>query len=356
MKFLRINAWWNTIVPQVLGWIYFSMLTKVYFAAEHPGIHGATLTSKIDIARYVLFFVALVSIASFGYLLNDLCDVEADTKSGKSNGLARFNLLLRVVIVTIPLSIGVLAWIELNRYPGLYLPRKNLGNFLFCAQIFALIVYSVKPVRLKERAELGALTDAFYGHLNPIVITLCVFGFSGILRHWGYWVMTVLILLCFIKGVRNILLHQVEDRKKDENAGLNTAVTKYGPWRVINLINRFLFPAEMFFLIFLTLLICMHIPPCIICITGFAIMSYLKLSGWKIGYTDRRLLEFKFTYFMNDYYEAWLPVFLLAFLCVFRHQFVFLLILHLILFPSFIMKMGRDIKAVRNNFKTEEDY
>jgi len=356
MKLLRLNSWWNTIVPQVLGWVYFSMLTKIFFVAEHPGTHGITLTAKVDLARYALFFIALIAIAAFGYLLNDLCDVEADTKAGKPNGLAGFALFLRLIIVSVPLVIGIVAWLELNRYPDLYLPLKKLTNVLFCAQIMALVIYSVQPLRLKERAEMGILVDAFYGHLNPVLITLCVFGFSGILRIWGALVITLIVLVCFTKGIRNILLHQIEDRKKDLEAGLNTAVTKYGPWRIINFINRFLFPAELVFLLLLTLIICTHIPPCIICLIGFSVVSYLKFSGWKLGYADRRLVEFKFTYFMNDYYEAWLPVFLLAFLAVFRHEFVFLLILHLVLFPSFIIKMGKDFKAIRDNFKTEEDY
>jgi 4-hydroxybenzoate polyprenyltransferase len=343
-------------VPQVLGWVYFSLLTKIYFAAEHPGTHGVSLYARADIARYTLFFISLISISAFGYLLNDLCDVEGDTKSGKPNGLVGFVLLTRIVIVIVPLAVGVTAWIEMNRYPDLYLPLKYLANLLFCAQIAALLFYSVKPLRLKERAELGVIVDAFYGHLNPVLITICVFGFSGILHLWGALLITLLVLVCFIKGVRNILLHQIEDRKKDLEAGLNTAVTKYGPWRVINLINRFLFPAEVGFLVLLTLIICMHIPPCFICLLGFAVLSYLKFSGWKLGYADRRLVEFKFSYFMNDYYEAWLPVFLLMFLSVFRHEFVFLLILHLVLFPSFISKMGKEIRAIRENFKTEEDY
>lgn len=343
-------------MPQVLGWIYFSLLTNIFFVAGHPGKHGVSLYAKADIARYILFFIALVAIAAFGYLLNDLCDVEADTRAGKPNGLAGFVLAFRIIIVSIPLAVGVIAWVEMIRYPGLYIPLRMLANLLFFIQILALIIYSVKPLRLKDRAEWGILADAFYGHLNPVLITLCVFGFSGILRPWGALLITLLVLLSFIKGIRNILLHQIEDRKSDMDAGINTVVTKYGPWRVINLINRFLFPAEVGFLILLTLAICMHIPPCIICLLGFGLMSYLKFSGWKLGYADRRLVEFKFTYFMNDYYEAWFPVFLLVFLCVFRHGFVFLLILHLALFPSFVIKLAKDFKAIRDNFKTEEDY
>ena len=356
MKLLRINAWWNTIVPQVLGWVYFCMLTKVFYVVEHPGSPFVSFTTQPDIAKYILFFIALVSIAAFGYLLNDLCDVEADAAAGKHNSLTDFVLLWRIIIVGIPLFAGVAAWYQLNHFPLIYLPRKHLANFLFGMQIVVLIIYSVKPIRLKEKAEWGIIADAFYGHLNPVLITLYVFGFSGVLSRWGHWLMTLVIAVCFIKGIRNILLHQIEDRKKDEAAGLNTAVIKYGPWRVINFINGYLFPAEAFFLGLLTLVICTHIPPCIICLMGFALISYLKFSGWKLGYADRRLLEFKYTYFMNDYYEAWLPGFLLAFLSVYRHEFVFLLILHLILFPAFIIKLRKDLKAIRDNFKIEEDY
>ena len=91
-------------MPQVLGWVYFSILSKIFFAAEHRGAHGVSLYGKADIARYILFFIALVSIAAFGYLLNDFCDVEADTKSGKPNGLAGIALLLRIIKVSILLN------------------------------------------------------------------------------------------------------------------------------------------------------------------------------------------------------------------------------------------------------------
>src|ERR1035437_3374483 len=96
MKLLRVNSWWNTIVPQVLGWIYFSMLTKVVYLTQNPELRGTTLTAKTDITRYVLFFLALISIAAFGYLLNDICDIESDTIAGKPNSLTRFTPMWRL--------------------------------------------------------------------------------------------------------------------------------------------------------------------------------------------------------------------------------------------------------------------
>ena len=343
-------------MPQVLGWIYFSILTRVVDCTQNPKSFSYSNSYAVHYGPGRLFFLALVSIAAFGYLFNDLCDVESDAVAGKPNSLGTFNLEWRIPIVYFPLLIGVISWFKMNQDIYFHSQRAVYANLPFALQILALILYSAKPFRLKERAELGVICDAFYGHLNPVLITIGVFGFAEVSGIWPYLFVVLLSFVCSIKGIRNILLHQIEDRKKDEAAHLNTAVIKYGPWRIINFINHYLFPAEIFFLVCLIVVMSIHIPPLIILLLCFSIISYLKMSGWKIGYADRRLLEFKFTYFMNDFYEGWLPVFMLIILSVYRHEFVFLLILHLILFPNFIIKLFKDIKKIRENFKIEEDY
>ena len=342
-------------MPQVLGWFYFSMLSGIVYPGNSLAAAYATLPNQSYIERDVFFFLWLISTAAFGYSFNDLCDVETDKTAGKPNSLAKFPLPWRIVIVAIPFLIGLVAWYKLNQNL-VHSQRTDLANLFIGTQFLALILYSIKPFRMKERAELGAVFDAFYGHLNPVLITFCVFGLNPSSGIWFYLFITLVIIICFIKGIRNILLHQIEDRKKDNSAKINSVVLKYGPWRTINFVNNFLFPAEVFFLVCLTIVMSIHIPPCIIPLIFFGIISYLKLSGWKLGYADRRLVEFKFTYFMNDYYEVWLPVFMLIILSVYRHEFVFLLILHLIFFPMFGIKLVKDFKAIRENFKTEEDY
>ncbi len=342
-------------MPQVMGWIYFSFLISIInvLPVTTRSLHPYALFYEY---RLMLFFPALVCIATFGYLFNDLCDIDSDALAGKPNSLSRFTTFTRVVVVAVPLLAGVVAWFILNWQAEIIIQPMLIANVLFVAQLLALIMYSAKPFRLKDRAGWGVVFDAFYGHLNPVLITFLVFNRYMVRGGWYYLFMGLLVTVCFIKGIRNILLHQVEDRKKDSNSKINTIVLKYGPWRVISFINRFLFPAEVFFLLCLTVVMSLRVPPCIIPLIFFAIVSYLKMSGWKLGYADRRLVEFKFTYFMNDYYENWLPVFLLIILSVYAHQFVFLLILHLILFPMFIIKLVKDFKVIKENFKTEEDY
>lgn len=340
-------------MPQVLGWIYFAMLIFLFTVPYFARFKEYLVFSAV---RGCLFFLALISIAAFGYLFNDLCDIESDSLAGKVNRLAQLKLPARLTAVAIPFFIGIGAWSMLMYQSWIFVFPIMNPTFLFIAQLLALILYSLEPLRAKDKAALGVIFDAFYGHLNPVMITLSVFLVAPYLDLWFYSFFTLLGIVCFIKGIRNILLHQIEDRKQDEAAGLNTAVVKYGPWRIINFINHYLFPAEVFLLVCLMVVMSIHIPPLIIPLLCFAIISYLKMSGWKIGYADRRLLEFKFTYFMNDFYEGWLPVFMLIILSVYRHEFVFLLILHLILFPNFIVKLFKDIKKIRENFKIEEDY
>ena len=360
MKLFRTQSWWNTIVPQVLGWIYFAVTSNLIREGQHGDVVPFSPNGELDYLIHSFYFlVALVCIAAFGYLFNDLCDVETDALAGKVNIIGRLAMPVQIMLVCIPVVVASFAWYKMNQCWAINGSNMKCANVFFVAQIISLVIYSAKPLRLKDRAEWGVVVDAFYGHLNPVLITICVFGFQGWWETgdtWKYLFWGTLVWVCSIKGIRNILLHQIEDRKKDSSSQINTMVIKYGPWRIINFINNFLFPAEIFFLVCLTIVICIHVPPMFIPLMLFAVVSYLKLSGWKVGYADRRLLEFKFTYFMNDYYEGWFPVFTLIILSVYRHEFVFLLILHLLLFPRFILNLVKDLKKIKENFKTEEDY
>ena len=335
MTIFRANTWWNAIVPQVLGWIYFCAL-----------LDPTNVT--VDRQRVLLFFLSLISISAFGYLLNDFFDLRSDEISGKKNSLYGLNPGLRIVLVLLPLIIGFVSWT--------LLPSRLGANILFTLQLTALVFYSSPPFRLKEKGKWGIVADAFYGHINPAFIAISTFllGYSKSGTQ-GFILLGLLFLCTGLKGIRNILLHQLEDRKKDRMAGIGTFVVKRGALFSLNLVNRLL-PLETFFTIALALLISVWFPPFFLSILIFAVLTYLKFSGWKLGYLPKRQLKFKFLYFLNDYYEGWMPVFFLLLLGVRQHEFLFLLALHLILFPSFLIKLWNDLKTIGQNFKTEDDY
>ena len=334
-KIVRFNNWWSIIIPQILGWIYFCEIT-----ASHPFLME-------DSRRVGLFFLGVIAIAAFGYLFNDYCDVDSDRISGKKNLLENFNRATRAGIVLIPLVIGITAWTCVH--------AGAITKTLYALQIIALVIYSAPPIRLKERSWLGIAADAFYGHINPAFFTLGTFVCWDFTFGQSVLFITVLIIATTLKGIRNILLHQLDDRKKDRFAGIQTFVVKNGGLFSLYLVNNLLL-FEIISTVILSLVISFFFPPFFSCLLFFSIVTYLKFSGWKLADVPQRQLKFKFLYFLNDYYEGWVPVFFLILLSVKQPVFLFLLLLHLFLFPPFIIKLWKDLKTIKQNFKTEDEY
>ena len=335
MKFLRLNQWWHAIVPQAMGWVYFCILTG-----------GLVLPEQTQ--RLLAYVGALFFTAAFGYLFNDYCDIEADRVAGKKNFVAGLPAAIRLPVVLLVLSAGLLCWA---------LPQPNLlAHTFYGLQVLLLILYSAPPVRLKNKGLWGVLADAYYGHVNPVLITLALFYNPATLVTRGVVFFVFILLVClWLKGLRNILVHQIEDRKKDRHANTQTYVIEKGPVYALTLVNRLLVP-EVVCTLLLAICLAVLFPPIIVAVVMFAVITYLKFSGWKLAYLPRRQLRFKFLYFLNDFFEQWLPVFLLIILTVAQKQYWVLLVFHVVLFPRFVTDLFKDFKQIAENFKTEEDY
>ncbi len=79
-------------------------------------------------------------------------------------------------------------------------------------------------------------------------------------------------------------------------------------------------------------------------------------SAWKFPYLPPRQLRFKFLYFLNDFYEEWLPPTVLA-IAVARHGELWpLLPLHFALFPKGLAKIPRNLSVLRQNFVHAADF
>lgn len=335
-KIFRTQNWWTIIIPQILGWVYYCELSSTeHFVFQQP-------------ERVLYFLGGVLAIAAFGYAFNDLCDITIDATAGKKNHLAGLSNPIRLLAISIPLAVGIFFWYKVN--------AGTATNILYGLQIVSLIIYSAPPFRLKEKSLAGIVTDAFYGHVNPTLFTL------GTFAMWGHQtpeyttiLLTLILVSTILKGVRNILLHQLDDRKNDKRAGINTFVTKNGGLFTLYFINNIL-RFEVVFTILLAFTISYTHPPFFLSVLLFGIFTYLKFSGWKLAYLPKRQLKFKFLYFLNDYYEGWVPVFFLILLSVGYNRFLIVLLLHLVLFPSFIIKLWQGMKIIRHNFKTEDDY
>lgn len=339
---LRFSLWWQHIVPPVLAVAYLACAV----GALPPGELVASLP---------FFLLSVVGIAGFGYFLNDVCDIAGDRAAGKTNAAAGRTPAGRAGILIFLLALGLAPWS--------LLPRNAVNLVLVAVLIGTLTLYSVRPFRLKERGLAGALADTLYGHILPVAIALFTFFPDASLalvrvssrRGPEGTIGLVIALGLACKGLRNIVLHQIEDRWNDRRAGTRTFVLVRGPLRALAWINRVLLPLE------LGCLICVLVwlapaAPVWVGFIAFLAFTVLKFSAWKFPFIPKRQLRFKFLFFLNDFYEEWLSPTVLVIL-VARHAELWpLLPLHFVLFPKGLAKLPRDVSVLRENFATATDF
>jgi 4-hydroxybenzoate polyprenyltransferase len=287
------------------------------------------------------FILSAMGISAFGYFLNDATDIAADRLAGKKNMAAAFSTTTRIVIAMLLLITGVLFFSLIVPHPVVY--------FWLSAQVLALVVYSVPPFRLKNNPIIGPLLDAHYGHVLPVFLALFIF-FLPMQIHQNYpWFLPLLYILLLLKGLRNILLHQLHDRKDDRQSAIRTFPVKYGPVFCLNLINRFILPIETGLVIVLPLYIWPTSELIVYGLFGFAVFYFLNFSGWKFFILPRRQLRFKFLFVLNDFYEYWLP-----YLCIWLtdlsvYQKSILTLVHSLVFYHGLVKLYKDLKKIGQN-------
>lgn len=273
--------------------------------------------------------------------MNDATDVAADKLAGKKNMAASLSITARIVIAILLLLGGSLFF-------SMAAPQPMILLWLV-AQVLALVIYSVPPFRLKNNPVIGPLLDAHYGHILPVFMALFVFFLPlEISQHYPLF-LPLLYALLLLKGLRNILLHQLHDRKDDRQAGIHTFPVKFGPVLCLNFINRFILPLEAGLLVVLPLYFW---PPSQIILygfIGFIIFYFLNFSGWKFLILPKRQLKFKFLFVLNDFYEYWLP-----YLCIWltnlpTYQKCILTLVHTLVFYHGLIKLYKDLKKIGQN-------
>lgn len=310
-KLLRMPVWWNHIVPPILGTFYLLLF-----------LGKAALLPLLPALGF--FLLSILGTAGFGYWINDWADREQDKIAGKPNATFKFNLIQRWLIL---LGLTVVAL-----FPWFFLPQHLYAMGLWGLLILFLFLYSVPPFRFKERNLLGPLSDMSYGHLLPIWITIGTFGFILEGRFNTQITLSIsLSILLTLKGLRNIIQHQLEDRKKDKQSGQNTFVLQIGPVRAAYLISFILLPLELLSLSFLLIQLNLYL----FLFFLFFLYTYARrIWSWK--YTRSKSIRFIFRlwFVLNDFYEASFPLIVLLFLITLHWGYIFLLLLHLLLFSK----------------------
>ena len=147
--YIRSNHWWAFKAAPILGFAY------LYFSFfEFP------FSEKLII--FLLSAMTIIGVAGFGYVINDIYDVEVDKKAGKKNPFEGQSTAFILLVVVILVFIALFPWLFLKSSWSIWIA---LG---FQALLYFL--YAHPLIRHKEKSIWGTICDALYGHAVPIII------------------------------------------------------------------------------------------------------------------------------------------------------------------------------------------
>jgi 4-hydroxybenzoate polyprenyltransferase len=326
-RLVRSQEWWLYKIAPLLTIAYAETLLL-----QLPPT-TATLTTLTAL-------LSITSVAAYGYLLNDICDIETDQKAHKPNAAAQLQPWQRLLLCLLFISTGFAA-------PLL----THLGTIplaLLTANYLLPTLYSVPPLRLKERGIWGILSDAAGAHLVPtLFVAATVLSQTADPPRNALIFTGVAAAHAFFVGLRGILLHQLWDRANDLNSGITTFVTQQPPETIQRWINRLVFLVELLLLSGVALLLCQSTPALTAFFAVYLLLTAVNIKTAPHPFTpsppkNQNIIP-------HDLYEVWLPLALAITLAVQNPQFLIFVALTAILFyPSLkvrTMEMFQVIKA-----------
>jgi 4-hydroxybenzoate polyprenyltransferase len=212
MVLIRHRAWWFNKIP-------LSVFLGMALMAGNP------LTPRVG-AAFVALVASVCCAANYGYALNDLFDLEEDRRGGRVNAAA--NVSRRYIWTIIALSgAGALAFA--TAAAGI------AGLALTSVELMLPLVYSIPPIRVKERGLLGIIADALAAHVYPALLALLIVQHLG-LSSLGPTLTVMIGLWSLATGLRGIISHQLQGAEHDQVAGLSTIMHRIGHREVASLV------------------------------------------------------------------------------------------------------------------------
>ena len=329
LRLVRGQDWWFYKIPPILATGYATALVFDVPARE-------TLVSLAAV------LAAVCTVASFGYVVNDLFDIEQDRRAGKSNVMARIGARGRALAIVVPLIAG---FAIVAAAGGGLLALGLLGlNFALPA------LYSIPPVRLKERGVLGVVADAGAAHLVPTALmvtallpaeqraTPAAWLFLGSACGWA-----------FFSGVRGIIVHQVVDRASDRLATVETFGGRIGVARARRLTFAVIVPLEVASLAGFLALVIPSAPTVAFAALLFAACEVQKIRlRWKLPMFEPPA-DSKESYIPlinNEFYELWLPLSLALQLALASPELIAILAFQVVAFAPNLHARGAGMREL----------
>jgi 4-hydroxybenzoate polyprenyltransferase len=204
---------WQALRQSVLGrrglvktasvWLPLAVLAS---ALEPDALGGS-------VATCLLAFVAVACWGQASILANDIADRDEDLAAGKERWIAHLSLPAGGLVVTALVGAGALA---------LVLPGAPAGTLVAYGVAVALgLLYSIRPIRFKERGLLGPLAYSLSGALACVAVPWAWLG-SGPL------VLAVLGPAVLLDKRVNLQFGQVEQFEADRAQASGTYAVRVG--------------------------------------------------------------------------------------------------------------------------------
>ena len=332
---LRIKEWWNYKIQLLLAGAYWGIsMNKIYF--------------KLAFADLFLLVVWLFGVFSLGYFINNIYDSRQDIVAGKNN-LTTVISPKSKIIITIFLMILVFG-------PWFFIHSNYILLTLVIIHFILAILYSMPPIRFKEKGILGIIDCALIEISLPLLII--IFSFSALSNFVDISSIVILIAVwSFFFGARNILFHQIDDYKNDTISGVKTFVVRHGLNFSVKSIDYAVLPVEL--LTFLLLIyfysfqkFTYYIIPVFI-IGAILITIILKISASKhlLQPKNFNTNSMKMIYNMiNAVYEIIVPFSIIIHLIITDKKYLVFLLIHILLFRKsvigFIFKIHELIRML----------
>ncbi|SDN03668.1 4-hydroxybenzoate polyprenyltransferase [Cryobacterium flavum] len=205
-----------------LSWIN----TAFPFAAAY-----VVTTGRVDATLIVgtLFFLIPYNLLMYG--INDVFDYESDLRNprkGGAEGALLHPALHRTVIAAGVLSCvlvgGAMVWLVGAGHP--------LSWVVLAVSLFAVVAYSVRGLRFKERPILDSITSSTH-FVSPAIYGLVV---AGATVNFG---LLALLAAFFLWGMASHAFGAVQDVEPDRQAGIASIATALGAWPTVRLAITF---------------------------------------------------------------------------------------------------------------------
>lgn len=314
----RARTWWEFKTSVFLGVAYLSAFVgDVPFDKAWPAFAACVL--------------AIIPLASFVCVINDITDEHDDRRAGKSNTMQGKSLAFKAAWIGACLLAGASVFL-------LFFRGNLLAALLYVANWSAFIFYSVPPFRLKVRGAAGVVADALGGTALPAVWCACMADPSApaaLLATIAVWALAF--------GVRGILYHQAGDIAADEIAGVWTLGTRLGLARLRSFVRYLVLPVEMLALV---VLLWMGRSAFVIPLAAIYLLSQFAL--WKArGVASVAVVPCANGRFaLMKYYQLWLPLTFILALSGQDPRYLLLMPLQLALFPDSWRRIGYHAREI----------